>query len=485
MIESMRDIGYSLETAIADIIDNSLAARATKIDVTLRYVENEEPSLSIIDNGVGMSESELLQAMRPGCNHPQAERAAEDLGRFGLGMKTASFSQCRILTVVSRRDGKTTSARWDLDHVREHDSWSLLVLDDEEVAALPNIDGLGAQGTMVLWESMDRLLDATSGEHQRKYVYRAMEIARDHVSSVFHRFLHTEPGYKKVQMFWNELPLEPFDPFHADHPATQAEPPEIIRVSGSEVVVKAYTLPHHDKISKPLWDRYATTAGYLRTQGFYVYRQRRLIIRGTWFRLIRQAEITKLARVQVDIPTSLDHLWKIDIRKASAQPPFVVRQRLKGIIDKIVKPAKRVYTGRGHRRASRVQEPFWNRVAEHGGKVSYVVDAANPVISEFTSMLDPEQRDVFRSIVAGINRGVPLASMFADLASIPNSVKPPDLEEDQCRSLVLTLARHHLNSGKALPAVLQVVRSTEIYAMNPEAAERTLKDFVRNYDAEY
>ena len=485
MIESMRDIGYSLDTAIADIIDNSLAAKATRIEVTLRYMEDEEPSLSIIDNGVGMCEAELLHAMRPGCNHPLDDRAVGDLGRFGLGMKTASFSQCRTLTVVSRKNGKTSSARWDLDLVRQHDSWRLLVLDEDEIDSLPNIGGLGPYGTMILWESMDRLLDATSGEQQRKNVYRAMEIAREHVSSVFHRFLRAEPGHKRVEMLWNEMPLEPFDPFHAEHPATQTTPEETIRVDGSDVVVQAFTLPHHDKVSQPLWDRYATSAGYLRTQGFYVYRQRRLIIRGTWFRLAKQAEITKLARVRVDIPTTLDHLWKIDIRKASAQPPFVVRERLKGIIDKIVKPAKRVYMGRGHRRASRVQEPFWNRVAEHGGKVSYVVDAANPVITEFTSMLDSGQREVFRGIVAGINRGVPLDSMFADLASIPNSVKPPELAEDQSRSLVLTVARHHLGSGRTLKEVLELVRRSEIYAMNPEAADRALEDFVRNHDADH
>ena len=150
LIESMRDIGYSLETAIADIIDNSLAANSERIDVTLRYMAGEEPSLSICDDGEGMTEAELLHAMRPGCNHPLDDRAAGDLGRFGLGLKTASFSQCRVLTVVSRKDGKTSSARWDLDHVRKHDSWRLLVLDDDDIAALPNIEGLGPRGTMVL-----------------------------------------------------------------------------------------------------------------------------------------------------------------------------------------------------------------------------------------------------------------------------------------------------------------------------------------------
>ena len=483
MIESMRDIGYSLETAIADIIDNSLAAKATSIEVSLRYMESEEPSLSIIDNGEGMTEDELLQAMKPGCRHPLDDREVGDLGRFGLGMKTASFSQCRLLTVVSRKDGLTTSARWDLDLVRQHDSWRLLVLDDEEVAELPNIAALGPQGTMVLWESLDRLLDATSGAQQRQNVYRAMEVAKEHVSSVFHRFLRTVPGHRRVEVLWNDLALDPFDPFHSDHPATQATPEEVIRVHGSEVVVQAFTLPHHDKVSAKEWERYATSAGYLRTQGFYVYRERRLIIRGTWFRLAKQAEITKLARVRVDIPTTLDHLWKIDIRKASAQPPFVVRERLKGIIDKIVKPAKRVYMGRGHRRVSRVQEPFWNRLAEQGGKVSYVVDAGNPVIAEFRSSLDPEQRALFSGIVAGINRGVPLSSMFADLASSPNSVKPPELSDDQCRSLVLTVAQHHLTSGKTAGEAVELVRNSELYTMNTAAADRTLEYFIRSQDA--
>ena len=166
LIEGLRDIGYSLETALADVIDNAITARANKIEI-LTETAVDEPAIAVLDDGVGMTEAELIDAMRPGSRNPLEERDDPDLGRFGLGMKSASFSQCRRLTVISRKNGVTSGAVWDLDSVAKTNRWDIEVLDHpEEIAWTGKI---GASGTLILWEKLDRL----SGGYNRDMARRA------------------------------------------------------------------------------------------------------------------------------------------------------------------------------------------------------------------------------------------------------------------------------------------------------------------------
>lgn len=125
LMESTRAIGYSIEAAIADIIDNSVAAKANRVDID--FFPIGEAYISILDDGCGMSESKLIAAMQYGSNDPLEQREENDLGRYGLGMKTASLSQCRILTVISKKDGTVCGAQWNLNHVKRAKSWSLIL----------------------------------------------------------------------------------------------------------------------------------------------------------------------------------------------------------------------------------------------------------------------------------------------------------------------------------------------------------------------
>src|SRR4051794_19578967 len=140
---SMRDLGYSLEAAVADLIDNSISAEATAMNIFCEP-SAAEPILVIIDDGGGMDVAELLIAMRHGAANPREERSPRDLGRFGLGLKTASFSQCRSLTVVSAKNGVLAGAEWNLDIIDAADDWILRVLEDEDIQTLPYVDRLGA-----------------------------------------------------------------------------------------------------------------------------------------------------------------------------------------------------------------------------------------------------------------------------------------------------------------------------------------------------
>ncbi|MDO8587917.1 MAG: ATP-binding protein, partial [Armatimonadota bacterium] len=225
LIESMRDIGYSLETAMADVVDNSITARAATIQL-FADIGDSEVRIGIVDDGEGMTQQELLQAMRPGSRSPLEDRTPSDLGRFGLGLKIASFSQCRRLTVVTRHGGATSAAIWDLEYVAEKDDWLVQIPDD--VTTIPWVDHLGERGTLVVWERLDRLIEQASSESARTHCIRRIDEAREHLELVFHRFISGEPGLKKIRILLNDRPLEPFDPFHSDHPATISGPIEQI-----------------------------------------------------------------------------------------------------------------------------------------------------------------------------------------------------------------------------------------------------------------
>jgi len=189
LIESMRDFGYSLESAVADVVDNSITARALTVSIFADST-GSEPRIGILDDGEGMTEAELLHAMRLGSRNPLDNRDRADLGRFGLGLKTATFSQCRRLTVATRRDGMTSIARWDLDYVAETDEWLVQIPDDP--GSIPWMSRLGDRGTLVVWEHLDRVVDSAAGEEGMARFVRKVDEARSHLELVFHRFLAGE-----------------------------------------------------------------------------------------------------------------------------------------------------------------------------------------------------------------------------------------------------------------------------------------------------
>ena len=434
LIESMRDIGYSFETALADIIDNSITAKSSQINIFCD-ADKTHPVISILDNGNGMSKDELLNAMRPGSQNPLDNRAEGDLGRFGLGMKTASFSQCRRLTVVTNDGSSRSAACWDLQYVADKNDWLLQVLDGSEIDETPFIDELGNKGTLVVWEKLDRLKDETQKTSLKDHLYEQLDHARHHLELVFHRFLSGEKPFQKIAIRINGTDIEAFDPYNSKHPATIASPEEKILVAGANVLVQSFVLPHHNKASKEDWVKYAGDGGYLRNQGFYVYRSGRLIVHGTWFRLSKQSELTKLARVRVDMPTQLDHLWKIDVKKASASPPLIVRQRLKTIIDKIAGASNRVYTKRGARISDPSITPFWARRIDKN-QISYEINREHPTISGFAEELDGAQVNHFEALLNIVEKSFPMDALFSDIAGNPESVDTSRVTDEVLQALI-------------------------------------------------
>ena len=468
LIESMRDIGYSLDTALADVIDNSIAARATNIQL-FAAPGDTELKIGILDDGVGMTEEELLSAMRLGSRNPLEQRKLTDLGRFGLGLKTASFSQGRRLTVVTKHDGRISAARWDLDRVSAADDWVLGIPDDPQ--QLPWADRLGNTGTLVIWERLDRVVEKNRSDRDLTQFVRRIDQASDHLELVFHRFLSGEPGLRKVRIYINDRPLGSLDPFHARHLATVAGPVEKIKVGDEEVVVRAFTLPHHQKVTPEEWERLAGREGYLKNQGFYVYREKRLIVYGTWFGLARQTELTKLARVRIDMPNGLDSEWKIDVKKASAQPPYQVRDRLRGIIDTIGASSKRAYTIRGRKLVDDNRIPIWKR-SQDKGSINYRVNAEHPVLADFAKGLSVDQMTDFRRILEIIGSALPTDTLYADMGSEPGRLAGKATSEDALIYAATTTYRILLGAGMPSEDVLNAMQVAEPFLSNwPRTSE--------------
>lgn len=474
LTESMRDIGYSLETAVADIIDNSIAAGASEVSIRFDF-ESNNPRLCIIDNGKGMARDELIDAMRHGSKHPRTVRDADDLGRFGLGLKTASFSQCRRLTVVSSQKKKVEAATWDLDSVSDADEWTLGILEPNEITALPYIDELGATGTLVLWEKLDRLCGNTAPS--KDMLYEKIELVDRHLALVFHRFLAGEIKGKKLEIKLNGHRIEPFDPFCTTNKATQLLPEEICRVQGHEVKIQPYILPHHSKLSPREHDYYQTRSEFVSNQGVYVYRNNRLMAWGNWFRLVPKGESTKLARVKIDFPNALDELWTIDIKKSRAFPPQQIRDKLRQVLNRIVEQSTRVHSGRGRKLFDENPEPFWVRYAEHGG-VRYSLNKDHPVIASYQQMLEPDQQRLFNEVLTVVEDSIPVEAIYSDYSMTPKSFdEAPALDgEDILRRLGLLC--EILTAEKQLDAegFRKTVNNLKPFCDYPQQIERVIKE---------
>ncbi|SHJ73956.1 Histidine kinase-, DNA gyrase B-, and HSP90-like ATPase [Clostridium amylolyticum] len=413
LMESTRAIGYSLETAIADIIDNSIAAQASKISI--KFFPVGEPYISILDNGLGMTGNGLNIAMQYGSKNPNEKRDLRDLGRFGLGLKTASLSQCRTLSVISLKNGELSGRRWDVDHVLNTGEWSLIILEDYEMKQMPQFNELieNENGTLVVWQNLDRLSVGES-DFVTSFGFK-MDVVREHISLVFHRYLSGEQGLNKIKILINSDNLKASDPFLIKK-STQLMDDESINIKGQNVVVTPYILPHISKLTESEISDLGGKDGLRKKQGFYVYRNKRLLVWGTWFRLMRQGDLSKLARVQVDIPNSLDDLWTLDIKKSTAVPPEEVRKNLGTIIERISEGSKRTWTYRGKKETDDSKVHVWNRLKTRQLGIVYEINRDYPLVERMQN-ISIEVKKLLEQLLLQIEGNLPLNSLYIDLTN--------------------------------------------------------------------
>jgi len=427
MIESLRAFGYNIQTAIADLIDNSISAGARNVWLSFCW-DGANSYISIRDDGHGMTEAQLISAMRLGSQSPLEEREADDLGRFGLGLKTASFSQCRRLTVASRSENYAVAIRrWDLDYVNQVDEWRLLHSPAKGSTQKLNDLETMPYGTIVLWECLDRIVGEAKTDDQKAQddFLETVEIVENHLAMVFHRFLEKRD---RLKIWINQRPVQPWNPFLPDAQATQLLPLEPLTFKGETMWVQPYVLPHHSKIDLDTYNNAAGLNGWNAQQGFYVYRNERLLVAGDWLSLggYRKDEHSKLARIQVDLPNSMDSDWNIDIKKSKARPPASLRTDLKRIAGLTRKRATEIYRHRGKtitRQSSATYLYLWEQKVKHG-KTFYSLNRNHPMVEGVLSEVEALTPRL-KALLSMIEETVPVPLIALDNSERPYAQAQP------------------------------------------------------------
>ena len=475
LIESTRAIGYSLEAAVADIIDNSIAANAVNVDIYFFPVDGAY--IAILDNGSGMNEKEINIAMQYGSKNPTEERDKKDLGRFGLGLKTASLSQCRCLTVISKQGDRLEGRQWDIDHVIEVGDWSLIILDEEEINEFPQVEELKKyeSGTLVIWQKLDRL---KAGEINFELsLGRKIDRVRNHLSLVYHRYLMGESGIRKLKLFINGEKVKAIDPFLTNK-SVQAMDDETLIIQGHKILVRPYILPHISKLTSDEIKMLGGKDGLRKQQGFYVYRNKRLLVWGTWFRMMRQGDLSKLARIRVDIPNTLDDLWTLDIKKSSALPPAEVRKNLEIIINQIAERSKRTWTFRGKKEVSDTETHIWNRMKNKQGGYYYEINREHPFVQQLVKV-DPSLKMSIYSLLQQIELGLPLNQLYVDLNNdeqITNDNEQSIVDVKKSLEVMITMCAEKQEKCDLLDAVVHI----EPYSLYSDVVEELKKEILGN-----
>ncbi|MCW0487113.1 ATP-binding protein [Riemerella anatipestifer] len=459
MIETFRAIGYNIETAIADIIDNSISANAKNVWVNFEWL-GSKTWLSIKDDGFGMNDSELIQAMRPGSKNPLQDRESKDLGRFGLGLKTASFSQARKLTVISKKsDYNSVYWTWDLDFVNQTGKWELIkYLPDEKFEKV--LSGL-VSGTIVIWNDIDRVVKNFKQDDNKaldKFLL-IMEQVKKHLSMVFHKFM--ESG--KINIYFQDQKIEPWNPFLLDEPSTQIFPEE--KIQNGLVKIEGYVLPHKSKISEEKYKQVEGAKGWNEQQGFYIYRNERLLLAGDWLGLFRKEEHYKLTRIQIELPNTLDAEWQIDIKKSVARPPLIFREQIKAYAMKVRAQAVEVYRHKGKNVKPIVGQKFVPLWIDHkrGYKWFYKINREHPIIEKAKEEARNEPNKAIEMLIKFIEETIPTKSIFIKESEVPELQGKPfeGIDQEIIRNTMQAMYSNLIGQGKTDEQAKAIIANIE------------------------
>ena len=413
LMTGFRSMGYSFSTAVADIIDNSISAEATRVDIYSDPLA-EEPYFCILDNGHGMDAKKLDNAMLPGSDRDDVPDSELELGRFGLGLKSASLSQCRVFTVASKQDDVLLAMSFDLKVIEQKNKLFLSVLDEKEINDLPMIDKLKdlSSGTLVIWTDFDKIRNLAKNFEDS---FRSLVgESKKHVELVFHRF------YDDVEIYYHGRRIEKRDPFLISALGRQQTGRVTqINVDGSMVYVTPYTLPFAKNISPEEMNLLGNPKSIYDDQGFYLYRNKRLISWGSWMRMGIRSELNKLARIQVDIPSSLDSVWMLDVKKSSAKIPDKIKDYLKIAVEDSVVRSKRTVRNPGVKEATPTHN-VWERISERDGNVRYEIDRTNPLIIGMYKTMNQEQKELFDGLLIQLEQSIPKYRIHNDVIDSVN-----------------------------------------------------------------
>lgn len=475
LIESMRSIGYSFEAAMADIIDNSISAEASNIDIIFNP---EDCHLIFLDDGFGMSKDELTEAMRWGSKDPLKKRGENDLGRFGLGLKSASLSQCRRLTVVSKLNDDINGMCWDLDHVRDTGKWAVITLDKNDIAYLPNIGSLNNKktGTYVLWQVFDKV-EVTSKDLVTT-LESILDYAADYLAMIFHLYIA-----EKITIRMNGTELPKIDPFLIKNSFTQVLKADPLPIKDSEgitreISITPYVLPHFNSLSPEEKLMMGRHGEFRNKQGFYIYRNKRLIVWGSWLRMTTGNEFFKNARVKVEIPNSLDDIWSIDIKKSNAAIPPKIKKQLIYAVNSSISKSKKIYT----QRAINVNRELgyqcvWDTLREQD-KTYYKINRELPIIQKLSDSLTDSQIKLLDLVLTDIENNVPKYDIFSQIAN--DGEEKEDKYEDVKDRIKTFLEINNVRNIEMFDNVIKPLLESEPYCNYEQLYEDIKKETFTN-----
>lgn len=425
-IETLRKVGYKFTTAIGDIVDNSIAAKAAKIEIFF-LVSGDVPYLEIRDNGSGMTPDELVENMSIGCKDPLIEREPGDLGRFGSGLKTASFSQARKLTVITRAEGKgIAAASWDIDRVVEKNSWCLEVLDKRDIDDLyPDAPSkLDETGAIVRWDKISAVVDDIHAPPADAQISSLLEDLHRYLGTYYHRFL---TGKGRCSISINGKAVEPLDPFMRDILGYQEGPSTELRGRQGKVSIKTHILPPFNMMSHEQIAKYGGTAEITEKQGLYIYREKRLIVEGGWQGLTRLSQLAGLARIQIDVPATMDLEWSTDVKKSSLILPPKIKSRLKNLIFSPIKKSRSVHVYGGKKE---VESDYWLVIENEREKyVAYEANPQNETLHTLMKTLDSAGQKRVANYLAKLCSSIPLRHIYSNMSEKPKEINQGKIDE--------------------------------------------------------
>ncbi len=472
LINGIRAIGYNFSTSVADIIDNSIAAKAKHINIFSDPL-NDNPYFCILDDGCGMNYDELNNAMVFGSDRSNKETDILDLGRFGLGLKSASLSQCRELIVISKKKNSIYCMSYDLDIIEKTNDWNLLIYDEEEINRLPRVDELKKydSGTMVIWRKFDKIeLIAKNFEETFREI---VSDAKKHVELVFHRF------YDEIEIFFNFDRIDKIDPFLVGSiPKTQKGRTDTIVIDNEKIFVTPYILPYQNLLTHEEKKLLGNPKSIYDNQGFYIYRNRRLIVWGSWLRMSVKNELTKLARIQVDISSELDSQWSLDVKKSTAKIPDKIKDLIKASVEDSTIKSKRVTQFRGQKELT-IEKKMWNRVVERDGYVRYEINRENPVLKLLCETIDDKSFELLNTLISQIEDYIPKYTIYNDASDINVTItNNDDSEEEELITQVINFSKFFPISDRA-QKIKSLLRA-ESYQKISNKFEKILKEALKN-----
>lgn len=471
VIQALRSIGYNSQTAIADLIDNSIDAKATKISLDFSYNEGNG-SIKIIDNGIGMNEKELQTAMTVGSKDPRDKRERKELGRFGIGLKTAAFSLGKRLTVVSKKDSKLSIRCWDLDYVSKENEWLLYKSLPADIAL--DLDEIqGDSGTIVFIDKLDRFCGYGTNNIVKSDSFIS-KIKRIHMylKMVFHVLLERE-----ILLEINGNQLFPWNPFLEENPRCYEGEIQYLQLNGKKVVVTPYVLPHPSTFNKKEYKEAGGIKGWRDHQGFYIYRENRLVSYGDWFRLFPKDAISELVRIKVEFTNEADEEWKLDIKKSTVTIPEDIKEALKAIAKyyRHISHEIMLYRTRASRTGEKVKGSLNTWELHSDDNISnYVLNRNHPILTHILKQLDDKMKRKVNLYLKLVELGSP-----NNLLTTESMVKKEKqtIDENQ-KKTIIEYAEILINSGLEI-SLDQISESISLMNGFESIEIHTIKDIVK------